>query len=131
MLIALFVTYFLLGGSESNLELLPVPKDVDKRFECTITDAEQRKEIQKIVDEAAKEMNKINERLLKINQKGQNLNLNYTSKEEDFKPLIAEVMKERKVVQKTLADLHFQLRDKMTEEQWTAIFGKDEENEFE
>ena len=61
---------------KSNLELLPVPKDVDKRFESTITDAEQRKEIQKIVDEAAKEMNKINERLLKINQKGQNLNLN-------------------------------------------------------
>ena len=72
----LLVCYFLLGGSEANLELLPIPKDVDKRFESTITDAEQRKEIQKIVDEAAKEMNKINERLLKINQKGQNLNLN-------------------------------------------------------
>lgn len=131
MLIALIVTYFLLGGSESNLELLPVPKDVDKRLESTITDTEQRKEIQKIVDEAAKEMNNINERLLKIHQKGRNLNLNYTSNEEDFKPLIADVMNERKVVQKTLTDLHFQLRDKMTEEQWIAIFGKDEEDEFE
>ena len=71
------------------------------------------------------------DRIITIVQKGRNLNLNYTSTEVDFKLIIAELMTERKKVQGTIMNLHFQLRDKITEEQWQIIFGKKTENNSE
>lgn len=126
LIAALIATYFLMGGR--NIELLPLPADVDKRFEMVITDTNQKKEIKKIIDEAHEDLLNINERIKTIVLKGRELNIDYSSTEEDFKPLIAGLLDERNFVQKQILDLHFQLREKIDEQQWSDIFKEKDEN---
>ena len=126
LIAALIATYFFMGGS--NIELLPLPVDDDKRFEMVITDKNQKKEIKKIIDEAHEDLLNINERIKTIVLKGRELNIDYSSTEEDFKPLIAGLLDERNFVQKQILDLHFQLREKIDEQQWSDIFKEKDEN---
>ena len=126
LIAALIATFFLI--SVDSIEALALPDDFTKNFEIAVTDEIRRDEIQEIIDDAAKQMIIINDSIQTIVQNGRQLNLNYSSTEEDFKPIIAGLMTERKNVQGTIMNLHFRLRDKITEEQWQIIFGKKTEN---
>jgi len=129
LIAALIATFFLISGD--SMEALALPDDFTKNFEIAVTDESRKDEIQEIIDEAAKHMIIINDSIQTIVQNGRQLNLNYSSTEEDFKTIIAGLMTKRKNVQGTIMNLHFRLRDKITEEQWQIMFGKKTENNSE
>ena len=120
MLIALFIaTFILTGGGAQSLSL---PEDFNEKIETAISDEKRREQIQDIIDEALEKLTEHDEQMKVILQKGRNLNLDYTTTENDFQPLIVDFIKERKKVQNEVISLHFQLREKINEQEWDIIF---------
>ncbi len=120
LIAALIATFFLISGD--SMEALALPDDFTKNFEIAVTDESRRDEIQEIIDDAAKQMTEISNGIQTVIQKGRQLNLDYSATEDDFKPIIVELMEEQKKAQKEVMNLHFQLRDKINQEQWEIIF---------
>lgn len=121
MLIALIVATFILTGG--GVESLALPEDFQEKIETAVTDESRREEILDIIDEAAERMTENIDEIKNSIQKGRQLNLDYSATEDDFKPIVTEFIKEQKKVQKEVVELHFQLREKINQEEWIIIFG--------
>ena len=126
MLIALIVATFILTGG--GVESLALPQDFDKKIETAIPEEDRREEIQRIIDNAAGQMAELGPEMQTVLHQGRNINLDYTATEADFKPIIVELLTKQKKAQQELIQLHFQLREKITEEEWGIIFSKAGDN---
>ena len=111
MLIALIVATFILTGG--GIQSLALPEDFEKKIETAVSDENRRKEIMDDIDKAAKQITENIDEIKNTIQQGQQLNLDYAATEDDFKPIIAEFLKEQKKVQQEVTDLHFRLREKI------------------
>ena len=117
MLILLaLLAIFGLGGGAVLLE------EIKDRVEASVADSDRRQSVQEILDEVESSAKAQQERLLELSDQVLALTANYQTTENDHTALTAKGLKIADDLRAKLLDLRFRMKEKMTREEWAAVF---------
>jgi hypothetical protein len=115
ILIAVLAIFGLGGGAV----LLDELRD---RVEASVADSDRLQSVQEILDEVESSAKARNERLLELSDQVLVLTANYQTTENDHVALTAKGLKIADDLRAKLLDLRFSMKEKMTREEWAAVF---------
>lgn len=125
MIWALLAAYFLgggLGGVQGSLLTSSAVKQLSQMSETIVSEPGRAEAAQQILKELRKEISGFEKKFKKA---GRELNRSYKSHEADEEQaleILRQLNSDWEIMQDNAIDLRFQLRDRMTEEEWVELF---------
>ncbi|UCG12729.1 MAG: hypothetical protein JSU72_20015 [Deltaproteobacteria bacterium] len=126
MLIGLIFSFLILGflGDLPGKEFIDTLGGLVKE---SISEPERQKEIKWLVDDMEKELKDFNKQLKKSSKTLAKLNRNHNSRREDLENVLDELNGRRINSQEKLLEIRFKMKERMSREEWQAVFSGNEE----
>ena len=122
MLIALIIWLLGSGGGAELRPLLERLKDLGVYVEREIPDKQRRKDVLELIDTMERVGKGIDKRAAEMREDAFKLARRRDAGRADFETLLAPVHERYARDREQLLDLRFQLRDKLTREEWSKAF---------
>ena len=123
MLIALLTALLLVGGEGIDL----FTRADEARVETVITDEARAKEIVTLMKATDNAASKQLARAMKILSRWSKADRDHSAGRDDLAPVLEELTSIRSTAQREFMDALFELRGKMSEQEWSAVFGESAE----